>query len=193
MSKKMLSILLAIVLLSGCASEEVSKEEVQKYLEYLDASNVGVLQMDGDRFTDESMLQYAFLTLAQEEDYIPEEGLSKEELSAFCEQYFGIAPAFKESYLFQIDDEQIISNGWDYVSDSYYILTEKEEKKDGTICAEFDLYNRFTEQSDEEYRKQLINGETKTEKIDSIEMLLSEHTDENGEFYVQYHSVRVVE
>lgn len=111
MSKKVWSILLSAALLSGCATEEVSKEDIQKYLEYLDASNVGILQMDDDRFTDESMLQYAFLKLSQEEGYVPEDGLSKDMLSYFCEQYFGTVPDFVESRMFQIEGEQVISDG----------------------------------------------------------------------------------
>ena len=71
---------------------------------------------------------------------------------------------------------------------------------DGKIRLVFDLIEPYMSEyevpiSFEEYKHALYSGQLECWYPSSLqkEYILSEHTDENGEFYVQYHSASVVE
>lgn len=178
--------------------------DVIKYLDYFmgPAQHVVFLEMDGEKISDKSMAVYSFLQAYQDkplEDY--SRGVPKEQLDESCMKYFGRVPETYESSMLTVDKEngKVQAAGWDGWS-FYHVLREKEELADGTVRLLFDLVDPYMSEYEspityEEYKHAVYSGQLECVPSTGLqkEMILTEHTDENGEFYVQYHSIRVVE
>lgn len=250
MSKKLLCLLLALLVLSGCAKEglmepaevaqpiveeeqvktEEPKVEIEeettnsnwpypavdmskpisddpnmiRYLDYFmgPAQHVVFLEMDGEAISDRSMAVYSFLEAWRTDSMSDHsDGFPKEQLDELCMKYFGRVPKSYESSMLTVDAAtgNVQSTGWGG-SAFYHILKEREELSDGTVRLVFDLLEPYSSSyelpiSYEEFKHAVYSGQLDCVWSASMQMeyVLSEHTDENGEFYVQYHSVSVVE
>ena len=251
MSKKMLCVLLAMLMMSACAKEEIQEPaqeasqaviteeqpkieepkveikeettnsnwpyppvdmskpliddpEVIKYLDYFigPAQHVVFLEMDGEQISDKSMAVYSFLEAwMTDSDSDHSDGFQKEQLDDLSIKYFGKTPKTYESSMLTVNPQtgNVQSTGWSGWS-YYHVLKEREELCDGKIRLVFDLIEPYMSEyevpiSFEEYKHAIYSGQLECWYPSSLqkEYVLSEHTDENGEFYVQYHSVSVVE
>ncbi len=251
MSKKMLCVLLAMLMMSACAKEEIQEPaqeasqavitevqpkieepkveikaettnsnwpyppvdmskplvddpEVIKYLDYFigPAQHVVFLEMDGEQISDKSMAVYSFLEAWMADPTSDHsDGFSKEKLDELSMKYFGEVPKTYESSMLTVNPQtgNVQSTGWGGGA-YYHVLKDREELGNGKIRFVFNLIEPYSASYDlpityEEFKHAVYSGlldcvwPSSTQK----EYILSEHTDENGEFYVQYHSVSVVE
>jgi hypothetical protein len=178
--------------------------EVIKYLDYFigPAQHVVFLEMDGEQISDKSMAVYSFLEAWMADPTSDHsDGFQKEKLDELSMKYFGEVPKTYESSMLMVNQQtgNVQSTGWSGWS-YYHVLKEREELGDGKIRLVFDLIEPYMSEyevpiSFEEYKHALYSGQLECWYPSSLqkEYVLSEHTDENGEFYVQYHSASVVE
>ncbi len=252
MSKKMLCLMMAVLMLGSCSKEEpiekpvevtpppvVREEQTQtkeqnveikeettssnwpyspvdmskpmsddpnviKYLDYFfgPAQHVVFLEMDGEQISDKSVAVYSFLE-AWMSDPTSElsDGFPQEQLNELSMKYFGRVPDTYESSMLTVnpDTGNVQSTGWGG-SAYYHVLREREELPDGKLRLVFDLIEPYSSSYDlpisyEEFKHAVYSGQLDCvwPSFQKKELILSEHTDENGQFYVQYHSVSVVE
>ena len=182
----------------------IDDPEVIKYLDYFigPAQHVVFLEMDGEQISDKSMAVYSFLEAWMADPTSDHsDGYPKEKLDELSMKYFGEVPKTYESSMLTVNSQtgNVQSTGWGGGA-YYHVLKDREELGDGKIRFVFDLIEPYSASYDlpityEEFKHAVYSGQldcvwpASTQK----EYILSEHTDENGEFYVQYHSVSVVE
>ncbi len=180
-------------------------EDVLRYWDYFshDGQFVTALNADGDTLTDQSIAVYSYLSAfyhtegADHAQGLPVEQLKKESL-----KYFGKVPASYENSMLEKNPSSgnILPTGWD-LSSNLYLLKEKETLPDGNVRAVFSVYFAYDGSSEwpisaQEYEYALLSNQLNClpplEPL-TAEMILTEKTDENGTFYVQYHSIRYQE
>ncbi len=129
-------------------------------------------------------------------DYDPDTGLALKDMNDFCIKYFGREPEKKERRMFRLDDEtgRLISSAWGYEPDQRFVLVKKEQRSEEKLLLTFACHSAYSDLSPKVYREALLSCHTEEiERCGTMEMLVTDKTDENGEFYIQYHAIRQVD
>lgn len=183
-------------------------EDVLKYFEYFNGPAQQVIFLESDEngnLTDKSIAVYSYLDVVYRSMNVDGgEGqwtVPIVDMNETCMKFFGRVPATYSSSMLEVNlsDNTVSSTGWGGWS-LYYMLKEKEELQNGQIKLLFETIDTYNSSYEipitwEEYRHAVLSRQWECLPAEKMltEMILTEKTDEDGEFYVQYHSVHRVE
>ena len=174
--------------------------EVLKYFEYFNdaAAQVVFLEEENGQLTDKSISVYSYLELCRN---MGEWTIPLADMDETCMKFFGRIPSTYNSSMLEVDttENTVSSTGWGGWS-LYYMLKEKEELPSGQVRLLFETIDTYDSSYEwpitwEEYRHAVLSRQWECLPAEKTltEMILTEKTDEDGAFYVQYHSVHSVE
>lgn len=185
-----------------------TEEDVLKYFDYFNgpAQQITFLESDENgNLTDKSMAVYSYLDVVYRS--MSADGgerqwtVSIADMDETCMKFFGKIPATYKSSMLDVDpaNNTVTATGWSGWG-CYYMLKSKEVLPDEKCCLVFEVYgdNYISDEMPmtwEEYRHAILSRQWECLPGEPflMELVVTEKTDENGEFYVQYHSMRDLE
>jgi hypothetical protein len=178
-----------------------------KYYDYFRNNNwqiTAILAFTNNKeydFSDDALSTFAIMGA---KDYRWEDGKTKEELNAITEKYFG-----KTIKNFQNSVTKIISStgnitakGYSYDSSSYMILKDIKYNSDNTVTADFyalTISDSFWMDNNDAVKNLDVKNDLQCGKFeqygnpDIIRLVFEEKTDENGNMYLKYLSIKALE
>ncbi len=183
-------------------------EDVLKYFDYFNGPAQHVIFLENEEngdLTDKSIAVYSYLDVVHRSMSVDGgEGqwtVPIADMDDTCMKFFGKIPTTYKSSMLDVDpvSNTVTATGWGGWS-NYYLLNQKEELPEGKLRLVFEVYGGDYISDEmpmtwEEYRYAILTcqWDCLPGKPFLKEFVVTEKIDENGEFYVQYHSIQTLD